>query len=360
MKSSSFPFVFLLCLQLPIVVICQTTIGIQDDAFFINDKPTYEGRTWRGNKIEGLLMNARLVQGIFDDLNEETSVRWKYPDTDEWDAQRNTDEFVAAMEDWYAHGLLSFTINMQGGSPMGYGNKNWYNSAYHEDGRLRLDYLQRLTQILDKANELGMIPILGLFYFGQDQNLRDDQAVIQATENIIDWLHEKNYRHVLIEVANECDNKAYDRDIIKAERIHELINIIKSKKKNGHRFSVSTSYNGNRIPHENVVSTADFLLIHGNGVHDPARISEMVQQTKAVKGYRPMPILFNEDDHFEFDAAKNNYLSAIESYASWGYFDFRKDGEAFESGFQSVPVDWKISSKRKKAFFGKMKEVTGK
>jgi len=86
----------------------------------------------------------------------------------------------------------------------------------------------------------------------------------------------------------------------------------------------------------------------------------MVQQTKAVKGYRPMPILFNEDDHFEFDAAKNNYLSAIESYASWGYFDFRKDGEAFESGFQSVPVDWKISSKRKKAFFGKMKEVTGK
>ena len=356
-----FPLLVLLfSFAIPVDVSAQTTVSIEGNAFYINDKPTYEGRNWQGKKIEGLLLNARLVQGIFDDLNEETKVRWKYPDTGEWDAQRNTDEFVSAMEDWHAHGLLSFTINMQGGSPMGYGNKNWYNSAYHEDGRLRSDYLQRLTKILDKANELGMIPILGLFYFGQDQNLRDDQAVIQATENTIDWLHEKNYRHILIEVANECDNKAYDRDIIKADRIHELINLIKSKKNNGHRFLVSTSYNGNRIPHENVISTADFILIHGNGVHDPARILEMVQLTKAVKGYRTMPIMFNEDDHFDFEAETNNFLSALSSYASWGYFDFRKDGEAFESGFQSVPVDWKISSKRKRAFFRKMKEVTGK
>ncbi len=341
------------------LAISQTSVSIQGDAFYINGKPTYEGRSWEGHKIEGLLFNARLVQGIFDDLNEETKVRWKYPDTGEWDADRNTDEFVAAMQDWYDHGLLSFTINMQGGSPMGYGNKNWYNSAYYEDGQLRTEYMQRLTKILDRANELGMIPILGLFYFGQDQNLQDDQAVIQATENIINWLHDKNYRHVLIEVANECDNKAYDREIIKAERIHELIELVKSLQRDGHRFLVSTSYNGNRIPRENVVSTADFLLIHGNGVHNPERIREMVQQTKEVKGYSTMPILFNEDDHFDFEGEKNNFRSALESYASWGYFDFRKDNEPYEAGFQSVPVDWKISSDRKKAFFGKLKEVTG-
>jgi hypothetical protein len=56
-------------------------VTIVGDAFHINGKPTYEGRTWRGHKIEGLLMNSRMVQGIFDDLNPETVARWAYPDT---------------------------------------------------------------------------------------------------------------------------------------------------------------------------------------------------------------------------------------------------------------------------------------
>ncbi len=337
-----------------------TEVSIEGDAFLINGKYTYEGRYWNGHKIEGLLLNARLVQGIFDDLNEETAERWKYPDTKEWDPDRNTDEFVAAMKSWYDHGLMSFTINMQGGSPMGYGNKNWYNSAYYEDGQLRQDYLNRLEKILDEADRLGMAPILGLFYFGQDQNLRDDAAVARATENVIEWLFDKGYRNVLIEVANECDNAKYDRDILKADRIHELINLIKSKNKNGYRFLVSTSYNGNQIPYENVIKSADFLLIHGNGVHEPERIKEMVKLTREVDVYKSMPVVFNEDDHFDFGARENNFLSAITSYASWGYFDFRMDGEGYEAGFQSVPVDWRISSERKKAFFNYLKEITGK
>src|SRR5512136_2479284 len=47
----------------------QTTVSIRREQFFINGKPTYEGRQWRGLRIEGLLMNSRMVQGIFDDLN---------------------------------------------------------------------------------------------------------------------------------------------------------------------------------------------------------------------------------------------------------------------------------------------------
>ena len=36
--------------------------------FFINGWPTHEGRAWQGQKIEGLLMNSRLVRGIFFQL----------------------------------------------------------------------------------------------------------------------------------------------------------------------------------------------------------------------------------------------------------------------------------------------------
>ena len=156
----------------------KTVISIRGDAFYVNDKPTYAGRTWKGNKIQGLLMNSRMVQGIFDDLNPETRERFVYPDTRKWDPDRNTTEFVEAMDEWQAHGLNSFTINLQGGSPVGYGNqKNWLNSAFFRDGTLRPEFMGRLERILARADELNMVVILGLFYFGQDQNLRDEQAI---------------------------------------------------------------------------------------------------------------------------------------------------------------------------------------
>ena len=122
---------------------------------------------------------------------------------------------------------------------------------------------------------------------------------------------------------------------------------------------VSTSYGGNFVPLPNVVGSADFLLIHGNGVNEPARIVEMVQQTRQVAGYRPMPILFNEDDHFHFDRPMNNMVAAISEYAGWGFFDYRMKGEVdVNEGYQSVPVNWGLSSERKRGFFELLKEMT--
>ena len=98
--------------------------------------------------------------------------------------------------------------------------------------------------------------------------------------------------------------------------------------------------------------------MHGNGVKDPARIGEMVRQARKVDGYRPMPILFNEDDHFDFEKPSNNFVAAVSEYASWGYFDFRMKDEKFDDGYQSVPVNWSISSPRKRGFFKLLSEIT--
>ena len=344
----------------------KTIVSISGDNFYINNKITFKGISYNGISMEGLLPNSRMVQGIFDDLNPETQHLWKYPDTGEWDADRNTNEFVVAMTDWRQHGLLSFTLNMQGGSPFGYSKSQpWDNSAFKSDGTLRDAYMGRLQKILDKADELEMVVILGLFYFGQDDRLTDESAVINAVNNTIDWLFEHNYQNVLIEVNNECDNK-YSHEILKAERVYELIDMVKSKEKNGYRYYVSTSFNGNTIPSEMVVKSSDYILLHGNGVAQPDRITEMVELTRKLKSYRPMPIIFNEDDHYEFDKPANNMLNALKVHASWGYFDFRRVkgqrgsevDEPFEDGFQSVPVDWRVSSERKKAFFEFLSKIT--
>ncbi|HEY9489791.1 MAG TPA: hypothetical protein VIQ51_15730, partial [Chryseosolibacter sp.] len=174
----------------------RTVVTIKGDEFHVNGKPTYEGRYWNGTKIQGLLINSRMVQGIFDDLNPETRELFVYPDTRKWDPDRNTREFVEAMDDWSRYGLNSFTINLQGGSPVGYGNqKNWLNSAFYEDGRLRPEFMRRLEKILNRADQLNMVVMLGLFYFGQDQNLRDEEAIRSGVKNAIDWLFNKGYRN---------------------------------------------------------------------------------------------------------------------------------------------------------------------
>jgi len=142
-------------------------------------------------------------------------------------------------------------------------------------------------------------------------------------------------------------------------RVHELIERVKQHTRDGRRLLVGTSYGGGQIPRENVVRSSDFLLLHGNGVKEPDRIRQMVRQTREVPGYRPMPILFNEDDHFDFDRPDYNLLAAISEYASWGYFDWRMPGEGFDDGFQSVPVNWGLSSPRKRAFFQRLGEITG-
>jgi hypothetical protein len=342
----------------------RTTVAIQSQSFLIDGRLTYAGRTWRGMRIEGLLLNSRTVQGTFDDLNPETRRRWDYADGP-WDPRRNTEEFVAAMPQWRAHGLLSFTLNLQGGSPQGYSTQQpWHNSAFAADGALRPAYMERLELILTRADELGMAPMLGLFYFGQDQRLADEAAVVHATENATDWLLQRGFANVLVEIGNEVDNSSYTHHIIKPDRCHELIELVQQRSAGkvdtpSGRLLVGASLCGGRVPEDELTAPSDFILIHGNGVSDPERIRQMVDQVRSRKSYRDQPVVFNEDDHFDFAAADNNMLAAVSRYASWGYFDYRMKGEGYEDGYQSVPVDWGISSGRKRDFYRLLGDITG-
>jgi hypothetical protein len=342
----------------------RTVVSIEDDRFLINGRPTYEGRLYEGIRIEGLLLNARLVQGAFDDRNEATREMWAYPDGP-WDPQRNTREFIAQMPLWREHGLLAFTINLQGGSPQGYSkDQPWHNSTFEADGRLRPDYLERIKAICDAADELGMAVILGYFYFGQDQRLEGDSAVLSACDNATDWLCRSGYTNVLVEIGNEVDCRKYDQPLIRLDRCPQLVDRVQRRstgkvKSPAGRLLVGASLCGGVLPSDELAEVSDMILLHGNGVGEPDRIRDMVDQTRELAGYQGQPIVFNEDDHFDFEADDNNMLAAISRYASWGYFDFRMPGEGFDEGYQSVPVNWGLSSERKRGFFKLLSKVVG-
>jgi hypothetical protein len=72
----------------------------------------------------------------------------------------------------------------------------------------------------------------------------------------------------------------------------------------------------------------------------------------------------NEDDHFDFDRPANNFCSALSRGASWGYFDPGPGAGGtiawgdYAVGFQNPPIDWRLSTSRKRAFFAFLRDVT--
>ena len=345
-----------------------TAVGIAGEDFLLDGAPTYAGRSFDGHRVEGLLFNARMVQALFDDRNPETRDRWAYPDTGVWDPERNVREFLAMLPEYRRHGLLAVALNLQGGSPESYSREQpWHNSAFTPDGDLDPAYLDRLRRVLDRLDRLGMVAIVGLFYFGQDERLRDEAAVRRAVDNAVRWLLAGGHANVIVEINNECDVPRYEHEILRPHRVHELIRRARAITAGGRRLLVGTSYKGRSVPDDEVLAASDLALLHGNGVTDPALIGEMVARTRALPAYRarPMPIVFDEDDHYNFERPVNNLLVALAHHASWGYFDAgpgaggagaRSD---YVEGYQNVPVNWGINTARKRAFFARIAEITG-
>ena len=85
--------------------------------------------TYAGTKGEGMLLNVRMVNATFEDRNRP-----------EFDADANTQEFLAALPDYVGHGVRAFTLNLQGGTP---GYEGAVNSAFNPDGSLRDPYMRR-------------------------------------------------------------------------------------------------------------------------------------------------------------------------------------------------------------------------
>jgi hypothetical protein len=70
-----------------------------------------------------------------------------------------------------------------------------------------------------------------------------------------------------------------------------------------------------------------------------------------------MPVVVNEDDHFDFEQPENHLQAALGEYASWGFFDPGKPN--YQDGYQCPPVNWSINTERKKEFFALVKTIAG-
>lgn len=353
-----------------------TSVSIDGQKFLIDGLPTHQGKHYKGASVEGLLFNNRVVQAIFDDENPDTAHQWVYPDTGVWDADRNVGEFCAALPEYKAHGVDAVTINLQGGMPITKTEsvQPWLNTAIDPEGNLKPAYMGRLKQLLQAADDAGIVVIVGLYYFGQDKYMADESAIRNGVINTTLWLLETGYQNILVEINNEADIPHYSHDILTPARVHELIDLCKNTRVDGRGLLATTSFAGGAyhmrkdgvldrqdeeglkkgLPTPAVIEASDFCLVHTNE-HDMKTTRDVVNRVRDMAAFqlRPMPICINEDS-----VRVTNLFAAVDVYAPWGYYDQGENN--YQDGYQSVPVNWGINTPNKRAFFDGVAEITGK
>jgi hypothetical protein len=358
-----------------------TTVTLSGTEFHINGIPTYRGRSFEERRIQGLLFNVRAVQATFDDANPETVSQWAYPDTGRWDPDRNTDDFCAALASWRDHGVLAFTVNLQGGGPLYVPEiyEAYDNNAFTPGGELKPAYANRLSRILDRADQLGMVVIVGLFYWTQMLKMQGEAAIWRAADEALTYLEGTGRENVLIELANEVDVivRRTPYSVFGWDRVHEMIARLRADHPS-HLYSISGGgakvETGSGMPSAEAIAESDYVLLHGNGTR-PSGLAAAVQAVQSLPVYQadPKPIVINEDS-----PAVANMDAAWRNGASWGYYDQGFEGQADDpyvhyaprprwntgpladlNGFQTPPVNWTINTPFKRAFFERVAQVTG-
>ena len=318
----------------------KTILGITGAKIIINGKLTYSDISGTKAKNHGLLMNARFIQGIFDDKADVS--RFSRLGIS-WDPDENTTRLIKALPEWKEYGLLAFTVGLQGGMPvLTIPNSTIDNNPYSEDGtRINPSYLKRLDTLITSADQLGMVVIVSLLYQGQSTRMKDGRCIRNAVKSACNFLRDNAYKNVLIEVANEHDVGQFKNHplVFYPDGIASLINL--AKKESGGML-VGASSGGIRFYRE-VCEASDIILVHGNAGTEQSYYN-MIRDVKALSLNKP--IVCNEDSP-RFTQLKVAYQTGT----SWGYYNTHTK--------QEPPADWSITEGEDYFFAWRMADGLG-
>jgi hypothetical protein len=290
----------------------RTTLSAAGEKFQINDQLTYSEVPGGNASALGLLMNARFIQGIFDDkANRQRFARFGFG---EYDPEAQTDRLVKALPEWYRYGLRAFTVGLQGGGPV-FTVEDWTtidNNPFSQDGRaFDMAYWGRLERLLRAADDVGMVVIVSLFYQAQAHRMRDGETIRNAVQTACAMLRSSGHTNVIIEVANEYDVGNF--------KLHPLINtsegmayLLSLATETSGGIPVGASLGGGQLNRE-VAAASDVILIHANNLTR----QEYYNMVKEVRGWSMgKPIVCNEDS-----PCVSQLSVAFDTQTSWGYYN---------------------------------------
>ena len=317
----------------------KTVLTLDKNRFRINGELTYSKYPNCQEKYHGMLMNARFIQGVFDDAKD--PARFNRFGR-EFDPEKNTDDLIAALPEWYAKGLRAFTVGFQGGGPCFTIFGDLQNSPYSEDGTsIDEKYLGRMKRLIEAADELGMVVIVSFFYGHQVKFLKDDEAVIAATKTASNWLRDQGFTNVIIEIANEHDIDPYKaRPVLYQD--WGIVHLMEIARKESGGMPVGCSATDAYFS-EAMCDYSDVILIHGNNL-SPQKFYNLIVRTKNRQPEKP--ILCNEDSQ-----ALTNMKVALDEGISWGYYNNMTK--------QEPPTPWGITKGEDEFFAARMAAELG-
>ncbi|MCX6222887.1 MAG: hypothetical protein NTZ69_18115 [Bacteroidia bacterium] len=329
---------FLIVLQLNIgcaYMTNNTTVTIEEDRWFINEKIIN-----KGSLAEGLLMNVRMVNSVFEDRGTKLG---EY--ISDFNPQKNTDVFISKIPEYTASGVNGFTISLQGGS-MGY--EGAVNSAFEAGGTIRDEYMDRIAKVVNTCNENNAVVILSCFYQRQHSHfsaLTGKKAIFNALENTVNWVKKNHFRNVLLEVSNEYRHGGYrnwaDGEWLISEK--GQIELIKRAKSLYPSLLVSTSGMGNGQLDDSLAKVVDYITIHFNNT-SPDNYRKRIE---VLKRYGK-PVICDEDDKLK-ETGVNALVFSVLNGCGWGYMNTKQN--------QNVPFKFE-GIKDDTAVYNMMKKVT--
>jgi hypothetical protein len=310
-----------------------TKVSIEGDRWFINGKVLNAG-----SPAEGLLMNVRMVNAVFEDRGAELS---KFNNA--FDPKQNTDHFVSMIPEYIANGINCFTISLQGGAP---GYEGAVNSAFESDGTLRVDYMERVAEVIDACNENSCIVILSCFYQRQHSNfssLDGKEAIMNALKNTVLWIKKNHFRNVLLEVSNEYRHGGYKKwkDGEWLSDNEGQVDLIKLAKSLYPSLLVSTSDMGDGRSNTSLADAVDYVSIHFNNTS----FENYEERIKANKKFGK-PVVCNEDDKLK-EVGVNALVLSVMNGCGWGYMNSRQN-QSMPFKFEGVRDDTVIYKMMKK------------
>ena len=318
----------------------KTTISINGRKILINGKLTYSEYADCPQEYRGLLMNMRMIQGIFDDKGD---VSRFHRFGQRFDPEQNTQDLIAALPAWYANGIRAITVGFQGGgSCFTIRPDTIENNPFGEDGSsIDADYLRRMKAIIEAADEIGMLVIVSYFYCGQSMRIKDDLSVIRAVKTASNWLRDEGFTNVIIEIANEHDVESYNVHPIlyDGKGIAKLIEI--ARRESG-GIPVGCSTTGAYFS-KDIGEASDIILIHGNNMTRQVFYNH-IQEAKAIRPEKP--IVTNEDSQ-----GLEQMQVALDQGVSWGYYNNMTK--------QEPPCDWGITRGEDEFFAARLADSFG-
>jgi hypothetical protein len=301
------------------------TLAARGEKLLINDRLVYDEIQGNDPRIHGLLMNARFIQGIFDDRNGRG--RYARFGADGFDPEQNTDALGAALPEWHAYGLRAFTVGLQGGMPVfTIENETIDNNPYSDDGtHIDAAYRGRLARLIAAADDIGMIVIVSLLYQGQAPRMVDEKVIRKAVTSACRFLRDLGRSNVIVEVANEQNIGEFRRHPVVFEP-SGVVELLALARKESGGMPVGCSSAGGVVIRE-IAEASDIVLIHGNGC---TRQQYHGLITRARSFCPDRPIVCNEDS-----PCIGQLVVAFNSASSWGYYNNLTK--------QEPPADWGVT-----------------